>query len=129
LAVAITLEQVRVAAEVGLYDEEKMARCASRATSERPSDNATSRRRLASLEASTLEPKPSTRHVARRPPIPQGRTVFGAVLSEEMAGDADGVVSAPLSCSVPTAMADLKAGETVLDLGFGWTTPSTTTAM
>ena len=49
-----------------------------------------------------------------------GRRVFGDVLydRDEMAG-AEGAVGASLGCGVPTAVADLHAGETVLDLGSG----------
>ena len=49
-----------------------------------------------------------------------GREVFGATLYE---GEADGApleaVEASLGCGVPTAVADLHEGETVLDLGSG----------
>jgi arsenite methyltransferase len=50
-----------------------------------------------------------------------GTEVFGAALYEE--ADADGAVAsaleASLGCGVPTAVADLHEGETVLDLGSG----------
>jgi SAM-dependent methyltransferase len=50
----------------------------------------------------------------------QGAEVFGATL---YAGEADGApaaaVEASLGCGVPTAVADLHEGETVLDLGSG----------
>jgi arsenite methyltransferase len=50
----------------------------------------------------------------------QGNEVFGATLYE---GEADGApqaaVEASLGCGVPTAVADLHEGETVLDLGSG----------
>jgi ubiquinone/menaquinone biosynthesis C-methylase UbiE len=50
-----------------------------------------------------------------------GDQVFGAALYGE--GDTDGAttsaVAASLGCGVPTAVADLHAGETVLDLGSG----------
>jgi SAM-dependent methyltransferase len=47
--------------------------------------------------------------------------VFGAALYEdaETNGATAGAVSASLGCGVPTAVADLHAGETVLDLGSG----------
>jgi len=47
--------------------------------------------------------------------------VFGdALYSTDEAGDApDAAVSASLGCGVPTAVADLRDGETVLDLGSG----------
>ena len=46
--------------------------------------------------------------------------VFGAKLYDEEAGAApDGAVKASLGCGVPTAVADLSVGETVLDLGSG----------
>jgi len=49
-----------------------------------------------------------------------GAQVFGDALygSDEVAG-AEGAVGASLGCGVPTAVADLHAGETVLDLGSG----------
>jgi arsenite methyltransferase len=49
-----------------------------------------------------------------------GEEVFGAALYEQ--GDSEaagGAVSASLGCGVPTAVADLQPGETVLDLGSG----------
>jgi arsenite methyltransferase len=50
----------------------------------------------------------------------QGNEVFGAVLYD---GEGDGApqaaVEASLGCGVPTAVADLHEGETVLDLGSG----------
>ena len=47
--------------------------------------------------------------------------VFGAALYEgtETDGATDGAVAASLGCGVPTAVADLREGETVLDLGSG----------
>jgi arsenite methyltransferase len=45
-----------------------------------------------------------------------GDTVYGA---EEAAGAPAAAVQASLGCGVPTAVADLHAGETVLDLGSG----------
>src|SRR5262245_27139058 len=50
----------------------------------------------------------------------QGNQVFGAILYASE-GDAapKGVVEASLGCGVPTAVADLHQGETVLDLGSG----------
>jgi SAM-dependent methyltransferase len=51
----------------------------------------------------------------------EGREVFGGALYA--AGDADGAtataVESSLGCGVPTAVADLSEGETVLDLGSG----------
>lgn len=49
-----------------------------------------------------------------------GAQVFGGVLydSEEAAGAA-GALDASLGCGVPTAVAELREGETVLDLGSG----------
>jgi SAM-dependent methyltransferase len=50
-----------------------------------------------------------------------GTEVFGAVLYDaDQAGDAPAAaVAASLGCGVPTAVADLHEGETVLDLGSG----------
>jgi arsenite methyltransferase len=50
-----------------------------------------------------------------------GELVFGGALYEtEEAGQApEAAVAASLGCGVPTAVADLKEGETVLDLGSG----------
>ena len=50
-----------------------------------------------------------------------GRQVFGGALydSAEAAHAPDSAVAASLGCGVPTAVADLKEGETVLDLGSG----------
>src|SRR4051794_12184805 len=47
--------------------------------------------------------------------------VFGASLYDEAGreGVPDGAVDASLGCGVPTAVADLHEGETVLDLGSG----------
>ena len=51
----------------------------------------------------------------------QGNVVFGSALygSGESAEAPDGAVGASLGCGVPTAVADLHPGETVLDLGSG----------
>src|SRR5204862_2749675 len=51
----------------------------------------------------------------------QGTQVFGdAVYPEtETEGANDAALSASLGCGVPTAVADLREGETVLDLGSG----------
>lgn len=50
-----------------------------------------------------------------------GRHVFGGVLydSEEARHAPDSALGASLGCGVPTALADLKEGEIVLDLGSG----------
>jgi SAM-dependent methyltransferase len=50
-----------------------------------------------------------------------GRGVFGASLYDDVQteGDAPRAVAASLGCGVPTAVADLHEGETVLDLGSG----------
>jgi SAM-dependent methyltransferase len=50
-----------------------------------------------------------------------GTEVFGAALYEadEAGGAPEGAVSASLGCGVPTAVADIHEGETVLDLGSG----------
>ena len=49
-----------------------------------------------------------------------GVEVFGAALyGDEAAGAGTAAVEASLGCGVPTAVADLHAGETVLDLGSG----------
>src|SRR5450432_612999 len=46
---------------------------------------------------------------------------FGAPLYDDAdsAGVPQGALNASLGCGVPTAVADLRAGETVLDLGSG----------
>ena len=49
----------------------------------------------------------------------EGREVFGAVLYGEDDAAPEGAVGASLGCGVPTAVADLHPGETVLDLGSG----------
>ena len=51
----------------------------------------------------------------------QGREVFGGSLYEEGERDAapQAAVAASLGCGVPTAVADLRPGEVVLDLGAG----------
>ncbi len=51
----------------------------------------------------------------------QGDVVFGADLYEEAAADGatSDAVASSLGCGVPTAVADLHQGETVLDLGSG----------
>jgi arsenite methyltransferase len=49
-----------------------------------------------------------------------GQEVFGAALYDDEAGGAPAAaVNASLGCGVPTAVADLHEGETVLDLGSG----------
>ena len=50
-----------------------------------------------------------------------GTAVFGAELYDDhdTIGATDAAVAASLGCGVPTAVADLHAGETVLDLGSG----------
>jgi arsenite methyltransferase len=49
-----------------------------------------------------------------------GQEVFGAALYAAQAADAPAAaVEASLGCGVPTAVADLREGETVLDLGSG----------
>ncbi|MEA2418388.1 MAG: arsenite methyltransferase [Thermoleophilaceae bacterium] len=50
----------------------------------------------------------------------QGNVVFGSTLYADEAEDAPAAaVEASLGCGVPTAVADLQQGETVLDLGSG----------
>lgn len=49
----------------------------------------------------------------------QGREVFGATLYDSDADAPEAAVAASLGCGVPTAVADLHEGETVLDLGSG----------
>jgi SAM-dependent methyltransferase len=52
---------------------------------------------------------------------PSGEQVFGGALYTEadVVGTPDSALSASLGCGVPTAVADLHEGETVLDLGSG----------
>jgi arsenite methyltransferase len=51
---------------------------------------------------------------------PDGEEVFGAALyGDEATGSPAGAVEASLGCGVPTAVADLHEGDTVLDLGSG----------
>jgi ubiquinone/menaquinone biosynthesis C-methylase UbiE len=45
--------------------------------------------------------------------------VFGATLYDEAADAPEAAINASLGCGVPTAVADLHEGETVLDLGSG----------
>src|SRR3954470_6349567 len=50
----------------------------------------------------------------------RGAQVFGnALYAGEEVGEAAGAIEASLGCGVPTAVADLHEGETVLDLGSG----------
>jgi SAM-dependent methyltransferase len=49
----------------------------------------------------------------------QGNEVFGAILYDAEGDAAPKAVEASLGCGVPTAVADLHEGETVLDLGSG----------
>ena len=51
----------------------------------------------------------------------QGTTVFGGELYDARAAEGvpDAAVAASLGCGVPTAVADLRPGQTVLDLGSG----------
>jgi SAM-dependent methyltransferase len=45
--------------------------------------------------------------------------IFGSALYADMEGAPDSAISASLGCGIPTAVADLRDGETVLDLGSG----------
>ena len=69
----------------------------------------------AAAEAARLLRQPGRR--SRR----AGEQVFGAALydGDEADGAPDAAVAASLGCGVPTAVADLHEGETVLDLGSG----------
>jgi SAM-dependent methyltransferase len=49
----------------------------------------------------------------------QGNEVFGGSLYDDVDGAADAPVQASLGCGVPTAVADLRDGDVVLDLGSG----------
>ncbi len=49
----------------------------------------------------------------------EGREVFGATLYDEVEAGTEAAVAASLGCGVPTAVAELHDGETVLDLGSG----------
>jgi len=60
------------------------------------------------------------RGTARFDPGDTGTQIFGATLyGEEGAAAPAAAVNASLGCGVPTAVADLREGETVLDLGAG----------
>ncbi len=48
-----------------------------------------------------------------------GNEVFGGSLYDDVEGASDAPVQASLGCGVPTAVADLRDGEVVLDLGSG----------
>ncbi len=71
--------------------------------------------RARALEASCCDSPPVTTTDT------QGQLVFGAGLytPDTAEGATDAAVSASLGCGVPTAVADLHPGETVLDLGSG----------
>ncbi len=49
----------------------------------------------------------------------EGNEVFGGSLYDGVEGAADAPVQASLGCGVPTALADLRDGDVVLDLGSG----------
>ena len=67
------------------------------------------------LQASCCDASPVTTTDER------GQVVFGADLytADALGGPLEGAVAASLGCGVPTAVADLHPGETVLDLGSG----------
>ena len=71
--------------------------------------------RARGLEASCCDASPVTTTDER------GQVVFGADLytADAAEGASEGAVAASLGCGVPTAVADLHPGETVLDLGSG----------
>ena len=64
---------------------------------------------------------PAARPRPRRVTDEHGSDVFGSVLYEGEAADSgtEAAIGASLGCGVPTAVADLHDGETVLDLGSG----------
>ncbi|EQD52581.1 Methyltransferase type 11 [mine drainage metagenome] len=71
--------------------------------------------RARGLEASCCDAPPVSATDER------GQVVFGADLytADATEGAPEGAVAASLGCGVPTAVADLHPGETVLDLGSG----------
>ena len=75
------------------------------------------RRRRAAGPASAAGAAPRRRRIDRR----ARHEVFGGALYAPARRDGvpDGAVEASLGCGVPTAVADLHEGETVLDLGSG----------
>jgi ubiquinone/menaquinone biosynthesis C-methylase UbiE len=77
------------------------------------------RERYAAAARTAGAEKPGGRSVAELTDE-HGDQVFGGLLYEQRdAGDARGALAASLGCGVPTAVADLREGETVLDLGSG----------
>jgi arsenite methyltransferase len=73
------------------------------------------REKYASAAARTAESDPAT----TRNTDASGVQVFGGALYGDDADTPEAAVAASLGCGVPTAVADLQEGETVLDLGSG----------
>jgi arsenite methyltransferase len=82
----------------------------------------TVRERYAQAARAAAEPEPASCGCATLTSTDAGGVeVFGAALydSEQADGATTAAVQASLGCGVPTAVADLRAGDTVLDLGSG----------
>jgi arsenite methyltransferase len=79
------------------------------------------RARYAEAARAVLDRSPEPSAAAATCCAPSGETVFGQILYDEIdrAGLPDAAVLASLGCGNPTAVAELKEGETVLDLGSG----------
>ena len=79
------------------------------------------RARYADAARAVLDRSPKGSTAAASCCAPSGEAAFGSILYDELdrAALPDSAVLASLGCGNPTAVAELKAGETVLDLGSG----------